>query len=1339
MNKILHLVSCLLLLMSLMAAKAQNVRFLRGNKDISSSFVNSIGHDSDGMVWICTNNGLNRYDGAKNIVLYSENDNNSNVSSFFEDSKKRRFVCASEHVMLYDANKNKLVEIPSFQSDGKEINFSSYGVMEMHDGTILTYTAGHGVYRLEEKNGGLRFVSDDKIITQQYVKFMMEDKRHRLWAATEEGLVCFNGRKLQKVVCDENTTFVSFASVVEDMEGRIWCGSESDGLWSVDAGKMRMSRVSETKGWRVTCLLAEHKEHMLLGTDGNGVYEMNTRTRQLKSFDFNMGMYKSSNAHVHAMHNDTEKNLWIACYQKGVAILPRLENRFGYIGCNSPSANVIGNGCVQSVTVDGTGTLWVAVDGDGLYALKVPYTPTSSSVVHFSPSASMPKTVMALYPDKKGKLWIGSWLQGLYVMDIATRQCKKVELPGTGSVANVFSFVEDGYGHLWIATSGNGLFRMDTATGNIQSVKTPGENKTAGDTENMLHNRWMNQLFMGNDGIMYIATTDGVCGIDVNTLNCLRAFDGKNHILSGMNVNTVCQTSDGMLYIGSSKGLSCYNRKTKEIKTFRHEDGIDGNSVVAIVDDRHGSLWVSTNMGVTRIELKTQKCFNFSSARSMFGNEFSRNAAYVAKDGNIYLGGTEGVTIFKPSQVIESDERPRLLVTGFYIGGNLVNTETLSGGSTVIDTDIIHAKEIELDYSDNSFSIELSSLNFGLTETVQYEYRIDGGNWLIMPVSQNTISFTNMDSGKYKVEIRAKSAGSYSDVRTLIIKIRAPWYNTWWAWLLYLTLIATACAVAVIQLKKRRQAFEMEMNLKRLEEISEAKMQFFINISHEIRTPMTLIVAPLQRLIQSDMDPQRRSAYLLMNRNAQRIIQLVTQLLDVRKIDKGQMQLNFRELDVVKYIDNSAMSFADLFDTKNIKVSFTSTVESLTAWIDPLNFDKILANLLSNAFKYTPKDGAVTVECSVAEDYWQVVVSDTGKGITLEDKEHVFDRFYQNRCDTNNTVQGSGVGLNLTRSLVQMHHGTIEVDNNGDKPGCHFTMRFPLGKAHLSEEELLESETEKVEQKSNTQENKGIIPMTEDKKLLGAKKPMLIVEDDEEIQAYLTAELSSAFNITCVNNGEEAISAIRKKLPAVIISDVMMPVMDGITMLKKIRHNTTMNNIPVILLTAKTSEQDNIEGLDVGADAYITKPFNIEILRRTALNLVKRQIQLKNIYDGRQTPKVDKVEIVSPDEKLMQRIMKVINDNLSNPDLGNNLITQEVGISRVHLYRKLKEMTNLSLREFIRNIRLTEAARLLSENHHSIAEVAEKTGFENVSYFTVVFKQKYGMPPSAYMNKESEK
>ena len=634
---------------------------------------------------------------------------------------------------------------------------------------------------------------------------------------------------------------------------------------------------------------------------------------------------------------------------------------------------------------------------------------------------------------------------------------------------------------------------------------------------------------------------------------------------------------------------------------------------------------------------------------------------------------------------------------------------------------------------------------------ISYLYNFNNSGWITLQTGTNRVSFSNIQPGKYKFQVRAKDYTNLSEIKEITILISPPWYSTRWAKVLYVLIVFAVILIAILQMKRQYRIQQKMMEHQHAEELNEAKLQFFINISHEIRTPMSLIISPLQKLIATDKDDNRQQSYGTIYRNAERILTLINQLMDIRKIGKGQMILKFKEKNIVSLIKEAYKSFDFQAKSKDISIELTTESEDIRAWIDTKHFDKIIFNLLSNAIKYTPRGGHIQLllKCGqnpnaateALRNFMELRVVDNGIGLSEEDIHRIFDRFYQSRNDQNNVNSGTGVGLHLTRSLVELHHGEIFAKNNESGIGSCFIVRIPLGKNHLRPEDIdhsMELQTEKIKTELTDREQVSVISHTPVRSK--TKYRILVVEDDEEIRNYLYQELGNDFHIQECNNGKDALAAILKKAPDLVVTDVMMPEMDGMTLCKKIKQNVNINHIPVILLTARTREEDTMEGLQQGADAYITKPFNVEILRQNAMNLIKGRELLKNNFTGNQVQeeKIKKIEAESPDERLLKRVMKVINDNMSNSNLNVEMIAAEVGISRVHLHRKLKELTNQSTRDFIRNVRLKQAANLLSEKKHSVSEVAALTGFTNLTYFSTVFKDTYGVSPSNFINREQE-
>ena len=620
-----------------------------------------------------------------------------------------------------------------------------------------------------------------------------------------------------------------------------------------------------------------------------------------------------------------------------------------------------------------------------------------------------------------------------------------------------------------------------------------------------------------------------------------------------------------------------------------------------------------------------------------------------------------------------------------------------------------------------------------------------------------------MAPGRYDFRIKAICNGYETPVNAFTIIIHPAWYACFWAKLFYLLMFVAAI---VLYMRHRKRQEEDRLTLQQhihAEEMSEAKIKFFMNISHEIRTPLTLIITPLLSLIKEDKEPHRQGIYEIIRKNSERILHLINQMMDLRKIDKGQMVMRMCQTDMVAFISEEYELFRQQALAKNIDFDYQHDSEELPVWIDRNNFDKVIINILSNAFKFTPTAGNILLSLTHSEHHAYISIKDSGIGIPKDKLETIFQRFYQSPNDPNERNMGTGIGLDLTRSLVELHYGTISARNNeGEKGskfehGSEFIIRIPLGKDHLKPEELIDeeevkekqnlelAEVKQLEQEMKEAENTenatsisdmpGKTPAPTVASARGNKAEIVIVEDEEDIQDYLKAQLSSDFKIRTYPNGKVALNEILKNKPDLIISDVMMPEMDGTTLCAKLKSNINTNDVPIILLTAKSREEDQLEGLQTGADAYILKPFNMDILRRTIINLLTMRRTLKNKFTGneRQEEKVEQREIQTPDDALMQRVMNVINENIGDSDLSVDMIAQKVGISRVHLHRKMKELTNQTPHSFIRNIRLQQAAKLLKDGKQSITDVMYACGFSNSASFSTMFKNLYGCSPREYM------
>ena len=1334
---------------------SQTRKIYSTDNGLSNSLINQVYQDKRGFIWVATEYGLNKFDGTKfSIYSHREDDhtsiNNNYVRCVYEDRSGNVYIGTLTGMIKYDRASDSFEEIRMLRDD-KQIHPHVISMIELHNGDIMITTSGQGVFSI--KNGTNEVVFESELtssLNSIYLNVIYEDSSHNIWIGSEsEGLNHYNPRtgKITIFQAGQNISSNNITAITEDDFGNIFVGTLTKGLSRFDpiSGVFRNISYQGASNLFVRSLLVNDKNQLFIGTDGQGVKSYNREKNVIEDYVISTP-FDFSRAKVHSIMQDKDQNLWFGLFQKGIIFIPALENKFNYYGFQQLYNNPIGSGCVTAIYKDQNGITWVGTDNDGLYGVDE----NNNRKVHFHKTASpnsVPDIVNSIYEDIRGNLWIGSYTQGLAKLNRKTGDCQYIQRL---SSEKVYCITEDPNGNLLAGTYGSGIFILDRSgnvIGNLESSKQETDVLTLDE----LANDWVNCMMYDKDGLLWIGHYKGVSCYDSKSKSFLK-FLNQNNLLPGTVVIAMLEDESGKIWIGTTTGLHCFDKQSCEVQSFTTAQGLSNDVICGICQDEENNLWISTYKGINKYNIGQNRFIAYFANDGLQGNEFAKGAFFKDRDGLVFFGGVNGVTSFYPDRIQYQERELDILLTNFYLFNKPIHTSVESGGQNIVDTSLLDVENIRLAHYDNTFSFEFSTLDFSNPERISYQYMIEGVNseWLNTYPGVNMVTYNNLPPGFYSFLFRANDNGNYSPVKTIHVTITPPWYQTWWAYTFYglcvVFLLLGITAYIISRFHYRQELMEKT----HAEQINEAKLQFFINISHEIRTPLTLIINPLEKIISDNRDSELQKMYLMIYRNAQRILRLINQLMDVRKLDKGQMRLNCRETDIVGFIRDLMITFEYQAKRKNINFSFEYEDPKLMVWIDLNNFDKVLLNILSNSFKFTPDHGDIKVvltkgsgDNSIYGEYFEISVSDTGIGIDEDKIEKIFDRFYQINNESTNVNFGTGVGLHLSRSLVKLHQGVIFAENRADVQGSRFVIRLPLGNAHFKPDEIDLNLSGNI--LSNSAEKGKNMELFEHETEEDDEKPVkskskyhiLIVEDEDEIRHFLKNELSSEFHIHESKNGKEALDFILKEKPDLIISDVMMPVMDGITLVKKIKQNININHIPVILLTARSSTEEKIEGLGIGADAYLVKPFNIDVLKKTAVNLVVNRERLKNNFSGNQeqNEKIRKIDMKSSDEILMEKIMKTINDNISNPDLNVDMLAKNVGFSRVHMHRKLKELTNQSARDFIRGIRLKQAAALLLEKELAISEVAYATGFVNLSHFSNSFKEFHGMSPKEYIVK----
>ena len=1341
---------------------AQSGKLFNTDNQLSSNLATQVFQDKSGFIWIATRNGLNTYDGYHITIIKKDMSNflglNSNyINSIAQDEKEHILLGTNNSLLEFTGS--EFLKIPMLDSKGKELATYVKQIYPLRNKDVAVATSGYGIM-LKKQDEQKCHAMKGEVEKLKYIHKLLEDKRGRLWIITEDGKLYrkeTNGRVTSHFTGTEG---VGAQDILQDALGNLYLASKNQGVYLLRAGSNAFARISNIGNLPIDNIYISRNNKLYIGCDGLGIYVYDPQTGFLQDNPLFSRLVNLAKSKITSIIEDNQGNIWVSMLQKGVFMQSNIQNDFNYMGFRLGNRNVIGENCVTSLSINQGNQVWVGTDKDGLYLFNIA---TRSVEGHFLNQS----TVLTLCKDQQGRTWVGTYTDGLGYMD-AAGSFHPVDL-GISKSVGIFDIKQDPQGNIWIATMGKGLFCLQK-DGSRRNYKT----KYGADNNlkiNCLPNNYLIKLSFSNDGNhLYVATSVGLACLDRKQNSWTSTFKGINCLNKNRFSHCVFVDSKDQVWYGTEDGAFCFDfRKGIEPKHYSTANGLTDNSVASITEDYQGNIWIGTIKGLNKLALKSGTITKFYAESGLQSNEFSDASVCTTQDGKtILMGGSGGLNWFQADQVRQHPWQAKVVISGFILNNKMVTPGMKSGSYTITDNWSTFSRDFQLSHEDNTFTLQLSTLTYNDVEQISYVYSINGDAWRTVPAGQNELAFSHLAPGRYKYRIKAICNGYETPVKEFTITIHPAWYASIWAKLFYLLLLIAAI---ILYLRHRKRQMEDQLILQQhihAEEMGEAKIKFFMNISHEIRTPLTLIITPLLSLIKEDKEPHRQGIYEIIRKNSERILHLINQMMDLRKIDKGQMVMRMCQTDMVAFINEEYKLFRQQALAKNIDFEYQHDSEELPVWIDRNNFDKVIINILSNAFKFTPTAGHILLSLTHTDHHAYISVKDSGIGIPKDKLETIFQRFYQTPAAPSDRNIGTGIGLDLTRSLVELHYGTISARNNeGEKGskfehGSEFIIRIPLGKDHLKPEELIDEEeikekqnqelaeveqleqevketenAEKAESAAGTTDMQGNLPASAS----GNKAEIVIVEDEEDIQDYLKAQLSSDFKIRTYPNGKVALNEILKNKPDLIISDIMMPEMDGTTLCAKLKSNINTNDVPIILLTAKSREEDQLEGLQTGADAYILKPFNMDILRRTIINLLTMRRTLKNKFTGkeRQEEKVEQKKIQTPDDALMQRVMEVINENIGDSDLSVDMIAQKVGISRVHLHRKMKELTNQTPHSFIRNIRLQQAAKLLKDGKQSITDVMYACGFSNSASFSTMFKNLYGCSPREYMQNAMKK
>ena len=1164
------------------------------SNDMSSSLIRCIIQDKYGFIWVGTNYGLNRFDGYKfSTYLCNPADTttiqDNDIVKLYPYSKEFLFVATNRGLYKYSYLTNSFQHIVLEKKDEK-IRVSS--LIEDRKHNLLIGTSGYGAYRLDMTTGKVTRLSRKSANSvDDFFAILFFDDEGYLWQANHTKVLRkykYDGKSIRLVsVYEPKDLFGIRKLYATDKKG--FFVAHTGGIMRYDYASHSFSRYDfdfsahQGAGY-ISAVTLDKYGNLWLGTSGDGTFKIPHGSRKAYRVELNNQSFIFDNAHISDLLIDRDGNQWYGCYMKGLFLSNNDKNVFHPVSLDELGA---GMETISSVVGVADGLMLFVVKNHGLYLLDEK---TGNTKLLQSPAGPI-----KVYSDFRKNVYVYG-RDGIFEYDWK-HSTYRLLLPANG--LSLDGMQVDAAGNIYFTSPGNGLYVWNRKSGKMTQYLM--DDKRPHKT---ICNNWTSEIRLDSRGWLWCATANGVSCMDTKT----GYFDIilSRPLLEGKTCYSTLELSDGKIAIATEMGLYLYDRKKQQTTPWPHSESISGLRIYSLKKDVKGNLWMSTAQGIWCYDSKAKSFFSFEKGNGLLTKEYLAGVVGSTSDGVICYGNSEGLTYFRPSQVKDYNEK----TSAIYLSGVLLDGKMAPfiGDNLSVPSDF------------KSIVLSFSQLDYQSVGNIVFQYRINGGKWISNAAGDNSFNFTGLSYGHYRIEVRIYCNGKYSTYKKVInLDVLAPWFLTVWAKLIYLFLILGLTAAAIIvylRMKKR--------------DLEEAKMQFLINATHDIRSPLTLIMEPLKKLKERLGNAEEYQADIdTIDRNAQRLLTLVNQILDKRRLDKHQMNLSCRETNLVEFSQGLVSLFTYNANLRGINIRLEMPETPVNAWIDRNKLDKAIANLLSNAFKYTPNGGLIIFRIEKQDKKVLLYVIDSGKGLGKnDDAKTLFERFYQGKNSADMHLGGSGIGLNLCRSIVRLHGGDVTARNREDgKSGACFIIELPLGKEHLKDSQINSDYVVngKKPQRGAASRNSKI----------------LLVDDDIEICRYLKSELSDWYRFVICNNGKEALKQLLSGDFDLVVSDVVMPEMDGITLLRNIKGNANISHVPVIMLTSKSEISDRLEGIKLGADAYLAKPFSLEELHLTIDNLIDNVRRLKGKFSGalKQDDKVEKVEVKGYDEELMERII----------------------------------------------------------------------------------------------------
>lgn len=1179
---------------------------------------------------------------------------------------------------------------------------------------------------------------------------LAEDKKGMLWVETENGTCIFNphtnqvdrdvkgwmtrhGVRKPALKARQGDGFFHFT----DSRGGKWRWTQQ-GAFHYDKVSRQWKRIDN---YMVKDVAEDHEGNILIATDHDGLLVADYGGNIVQHLINNPAdAYSLPDNTLQCVYVDDAGVVWLGMYRMGLAWYYRGQSQFDLLNLGDVCTMAQNLSATQNDADGGNSTIWLGTNDAGIK--RYDFKSQSAATIGKAKSGLGSDAVVSSLAASDGSLWFGTFQGGMARMQGGRYTHFKKSEGGLAS-NDVWALAE-----IPQKGSKNRLIAIGTLGGGLQ-IMSHNSFETFDTINSNLPSDYIVSISVLKDGRLALGHSKGVTLFNWHT-GAVYNIDGQPRkdggILTSLFVNQVFTDSRGLLWIATGAGLNVYDTKADRLYTVNLHGTHVHEEVSAICEDHDGGMWLTIGNEVKNVKVRrsggslqffidTYTAFNGLQSRI-----FNKRSILCLHDGRILVGGIDGVNVINPKNVKQQTVRSKVIFSGFSLFDHTVAVGDSINGHVILSAELNDVRQLILLHNENTFTIQMASSNPGLPSQPDFFYRINGGRWMMTSTHEPSVQFNNLSPGRYILEVQAMGdGGSYaSDIATLQIIIKPPFYRSFWAYLLYIVMAALFVWYVVWRSRKNHRDEMEKLELRKEKEIEEAKMTFFTNISHELRTPLSLILSPVESLLGQAHDTGLQDKLRLIRRNARHLLTLTNQMLDLRRIASGKEVLHLAQDDIVEVVRSVCSDFTGLSD-KGITLTFKTSAEHFYLPFDKDKIEKIVYNLLSNAYKFTPNGGCVSVSLtptlskgegdSTQNEFISIIVADNGPGISDEDKRHVFDRFYQSKA--NKQSGGSGIGLNLVYEYAKMHGGSVTITDNSPN-GAVFTVTLPLTDSTENEkkggyvtsfslstivdvhDEVLGSDQDKASSSSLVE---------------GQNGTLLLVDDNDDFLTFLSSELAPYYNIQTANDGQQALDSIRKSRPDLVLTDIMMPVMDGNELCRRIKADDCSRDLPVVMLTARLSDENEIESRECGADDYVKKPFSLQLLRMHIDALLDKN---RVGADGKVQPRIAQPKITSEDERFVDKATKYIERHLDDTSLNVEQMASDIGMSRVQLYRRLVSVAGKTPSEFIRLVRLRHAARLLKESQSPVSEIAYKVGFASPRYFSKCFKELYGYMPTEY-------